>query len=219
MQENTGTKWGSRAKWLHWLIAFMILVEVPVGYAMAQTYGLKFSDPDGVGKLHVLLAQIHITNGLLILALVLYRLNWRFRNPVPGLPVALEAYQKIVAKLTHAFLYTLLIVMPLSGWAANSVLGDSDQFGVTEIWFFAWDIVPAILPQLPLDHTFGYGFFARIHGYALNTGGAILGLHILAAVWHHFVRKDNILLRMWPAGAMETEREEGSSFNKTLPEL
>jgi len=103
-----------------------------------------------------------------------------------------------VARLTHGFLYALLFLLPLSGWAANSVLGDTERFGVTELWFFAWDIMPPLLPQLPLDHQFGYGFFATIHRYAIYTGGGILSLHIIAALWHHFVQKDNILSRMWP---------------------
>lgn len=200
--------WNSRAKWLHWLIALMILVEVPVGFVMAYTYGTKFTDPDGIGKLHVLMAQIHITNGFLILALVTYRLTWRFKNPVPGLPASLEAFQKILAKATHAFLYVLLFVLPLSGWAVNSVLGDTERFGVTGLWFFAWDIMPPILPQLPLDHPLGYGFFARIHGYAINTGAAILGLHVIAAIWHQFIRQDNVLMRMWPAGHIDSKRED-----------
>lgn len=202
----TSRVWTSRAKWLHWLIAFMILVEVPVGFIMSATYGAKFNDNPLAG-LHILMAQIHITNGFLILLLVTYRLTWRFKNPAPDLPPSLAAYQKVLARLTHGFLYLLLFVMPLSGWAANSVLGDSEQFGVTELWFFAWDIMPPILPQLPLDHQFGYVFFAKIHRYALYTGGVILGLHLLAAVWHHFINKDNILLRMWPAGAVDEERE------------
>lgn len=202
MADNT--TWTSRAKWLHWLTAFMILVEVPVGFVMAETYGAKFNDNPLAG-LHILMAQIHVTNGFLILMLVTYRLTWRFKTPSPGLPNALAAYRKTLARLTHAFLYALLFVMPLSGWAANSVLGDSPQFGVTELWFFGWDIVPPILPQLPLDHTFGYTFFANIHRYALYTGGVILSLHILAAVWHHFINKDKILLRMWPMGAIDQD--------------
>jgi cytochrome b561 len=206
MAVNSNTSWGSRAKWLHWLIALMILVEVPVGFVMSTTYGASFKDETMLG-LHNLMAQIHITNGILILALVSYRLSWRYRNPAPDLPASLEVYQKVLARLTHGFLYVLLFVMPLSGWAANSVLGDSPQFGDTELWFFAWDIIPPILPQLPLDHMFGYVFFAQIHRYALYTGGVILGLHLLAALWHHFARKDNILLRMWPAGAVEQERD------------
>ena len=204
MRENTSETWGSQAKALHWLIALMILVEVPVGFVMAATYGASFTD-DTILGLHNLMAQIHITNGFFILVLALYRLSWRIRQPVPHLPVSLQAYQRWLARLNHAVLYGLLIVMPLSGWAANSVLGDTERFGVTELWFFGWDILPPILPQLPLDHAFGYGFFASIHRYALYTGGVVLLLHGVSALWHHLWRRDHILLRMWPAGRLESD--------------
>jgi len=157
--------------------------------------------------LHNFMGQIHMTNGFFILLLVIYRLSWRFRHPAPDLPRSLQTYQRWLARLTHGVLYTLLVLMPLSGWAANSVLGDTEQFGITELWFFGWNIIPPILPQLPLEHQFGYGFFASIHRYALYTGGWVLLLHGVAALWHHFLRKDNTLLRMWPAGKTEAERE------------
>ncbi len=210
MRENTQTTWGSRAKALHWLIVLMVLVEVPVGMVMTYTYGASFND-ENILALHNFVAQVHITNGFFILILVIYRLSWRFRQPTPDLPRALQAYQRWLARLTHAALYILLILMPLSGWAANSVLGDTEQFGVTELWFFGWNILPPILPQLPLDHQFGYGFFATIHRYALYTGGGVLLLHGVAALWHHCIRRDNILLRMWPAGATDPEREPNNN--------
>lgn len=206
MQENTKTTWGSRAKALHWLIVLMILVEVPVGMVMTYTYGASFKD-ENMLTLHNFMGQIHMTNGFFILLLVIYRLSWRFRHPAPDLPRSLQTYQRWLARLTHGVLYTLLVLMPLSGWAANSVLGDTEQFGITELWFFGWNIIPPILPQLPLEHQFGYGFFASIHRYALYTGGWVLLLHGVAALWHHFLRKDNTLLRMWPAGKTEAERE------------
>ncbi len=90
---------------------------------------------------------------------------------------------------------------------------------MTEIWFFVWDVVPPIMPQFPLEHPLGYGTFATIHRYAIYTGGVILSLHLLAAIWHHFLRKDNILLRMWPAGAVEADWEEVKPLESTLPEL
>jgi len=209
MQKNTEATWGSRAKVLHWLIALMILAEVSAGFVMSSTYAASFKDEDMLG-LHNLMAQIHITNGLCILVLVIYRLSWRFRNPVPNLPASLRTYQRWLARISHISFYGLLVVMPLSGWAANSVLGHTEQFGVTELWFFAWDIVPPILPQLPLEHAFGYRFFAGIHHYALYAGGGVLGLHVVAALWHHVLRKDNILLRMWPAGAVREDRRSSN---------
>jgi cytochrome b561 len=204
MRENTESTWGSRAKLLHWLIALLILTAVSAGFVMASTYGASFKHED-IMALHNLTAQIHITVGLTILILVTYRLAWRLKNPVPELPASLLTYQRWLARATHTTFYGLLFIMPLSGWAANSVLGDTETFGVTEIWFLGWNIVPPILPQLPLDHSYGYPFFAGIHHYALYIGGGVLTLHFIAALWHHFLRKDNIFLRMWPAGIMRNE--------------
>ena len=176
----------------------MILIQVPVGFLLPATFGPSFREPEA-RTLHMILDLIHYTNGFLILLLATYRLTWRFRNPVPELPTSLAIYQRWLARLTHAFLYVLLFLLPFSGWAALSVLGETQQFGEIPIYFLWFDIVPPILPQLPLDHTFGYGFFATIHRYAAYTGGTILSLHIAAALWHHLWRKDHILLRMWPA--------------------
>jgi cytochrome b561 len=209
VRRNTESTWGSRAKLLHWLIALLILVGVAAGFVMASTYGASFENED-IMALHNLTAQVHITIGLSILLLVTYRLSWRFKNPVPTLPASLLTYQKWLARLTHIAIYGLLFILPLSGWAANSVLGDTESFGVTEIWFFVWDIVPPILPQLPMDDSFGYPFFAKIHHYALNVGGGILALHVIAAFWHHLLRKDNVLLRMWPAGAVPGKEQDHS---------
>lgn len=128
-----------------------------------------------------------------MLIFVAVRLSWRFKNPVPGLPASLETYQMWLARLTHGFLYALLFLMPLSGWAAMSVIGEFIDARPIEIWFFGWDIVPSILPTFPLDHMFGYQTFRSIHVYLLYAGAAILSLHILAAIWHHFVRKDHTL--------------------------
>jgi cytochrome b561 len=210
MQKNTNLLWGSRAKLLHWLTAMLILAVVSAGYVMASTYRASFEHED-IMALHNLVAQIHITIGLSILVLVTYRLSWRLRNPVPDLPSSLLGYQRWLARVTHIAMYGVLFIMPLSGWAANSVLGDTELFGVTEIWFLGWDIVPSILPQLPLDHAYGYPFFASIHHYALYIGSGILVLHIIAALWHHFLRRDKVLLRMWPAAVIRDEGQDPSN--------
>ena len=204
MLRNTTDRWGSLTKTLHWTIALLIAFEVPVGFLMAATYGAGFRDED-VKVVHVILAQVHYTIGFAVLLLVALRLFWRKRNPVPALPPRQSAYQRWLARVNHWAFYILLVLIPLSGWSAISVLGDTAQFGVTPIWLFGWDIMPAILPQRPLDDPFGYGFVASIHRYGIYVGGALLALHVLAALWHHLLRRDGILLRMWP-GTSGTEQ-------------
>lgn len=63
------------------------------------------------------MSRIHQTGGLLVLILVVARLGWRLRQPVPDLPAGLAAYQRWLAKLNHVILYALMFLLPLSGWA------------------------------------------------------------------------------------------------------
>ena len=197
MLANSDQRWGSVTKTLHWGMVLLIAFEVPIGFLMAATYGAAFRDAQ-VKVVHVLLAQIHYTIGFAVLLLIAVRLLWRRRYAVPGLPSQQAGYQRRLARANHWAFYLLLVVIPLSGWSAISVLGDTERFGETPIWLFGWDVMPAILPQRPFDDPFGYGFVAAVHRYALYLGGVLLTLHVLAALWHHLVRRDGVLLRMWP---------------------
>jgi cytochrome b561 len=193
---NTSEAWGWLSKSFHWLMALLIAVIVPVGFIMAATFQLKV-DPANAASVqmntaHSWLSRIHQTCGLVVLILVTARLGWRLKNPVPGLPPTLAAYQRALAKLNHAFLYALLFLLPLSGWAAMSAYGEAPTY------FFWIEGLPNIVPKVPLTDPFGYGLFATIHRYGIYAGGALLALHIAAALWHQFAVKDSVLRRMWP---------------------
>jgi cytochrome b561 len=198
MWRNTAQNWGSMAKFLHWLFVILIVCEVPVGILMTSTYGPGFKAPAAV-SLHTLIEQMHHTIGFSILGLVVLRLGWRLRNGAPAPDAAASRWSHRAAQSAHALLYLLLFLLPLSGWAALSVLGDSAAYGHTPIWIFNVDgAVPHLLPQRALTDTFSYRFFARSHLWLLYGGGVILTLHVLAALWHHWVRRDRTLIRMWP---------------------
>jgi cytochrome b561 len=189
---NTQQNWGSGAKFFHWLIVAMVLVQVPAGYLMSYTYGLAAHDA-AVQPLQDLMSQIHHTIGLSILLLVPARLAWRLRGPAPGFDARVPAWWKILARLTHALFYILLIVLPLSGWAAVSVVAGAP------IWLFgSRKLVPAILPPMKPDSPFGYTLYAHVHIYAAWFGALLLVSHVGAAFWHHVVRKDDVFRRMWP---------------------
>jgi cytochrome b561 len=183
MLTNTQQTWGSLTKFLHWLIVAMVLVQVPAGYLMSYTYGLAVHDA-AVQPLQTLMSQIHHTLGLLILVLAPARLAWRLAGPVPGT-------RHILARLTHALFYMLLLVLPLSGWAAVSVVAGAP------IWLFGAQM-PPILPPLNPESPFGYTLYAHVHIYAAWLGGVLLLLHVGAAFWHHAVHKDDVFRRMWP---------------------
>jgi cytochrome b561 len=168
----------------------MLLVQVPAGYLMSYTYGLAVHDA-AVQPLQTLMSRIHHTLGLLILLLLPARLAWRLRGPVPGFGTDAPAFRHILARLTHALFYVLLLVLPLSGWAAVSVVAGAP------IWLFGAE-VPPILPPMKLDSPFGYTLYAHVHIYAAWFGGLLILVHSGAAFWHHVVRKDDVFRRMWP---------------------
>lgn len=190
-------RWDSASKALHWCIAITIACMAPAGYVMSSTYGASFKDARAL-KLHLLASQIHHTLGILVLAAALI---WISRRLMRGRPVALPApaYERAIAAIVHIALLSLLVLLPLSGWAAISALADSPQFGKTHLWFFGTDhLLPRIWQPLPFDNPGGYARFARWHIWGLWTGLALVSLHLLAALWHHWGRRDAVLRRMWP---------------------
>jgi cytochrome b561 len=191
MIRNDAKHWGAVTRSLHWLMALMIAAQVPLGFQMVKAYDAWLAG-HGDTALVMALSRAHNTNGLLILILVVLRLSWRLQNPTPDLPRGLAAYQRFTARVTHVVLYGLLIVMPLSGWAALSAYD-----GKFPIFFFGWDNVFRIVRQVKKGAPFDSDFFTNIHVTCWKIGAFVLTLHIVGALWHQFVMKDGVLKRMW----------------------
>ncbi|MCW1401806.1 cytochrome b/b6 domain-containing protein [Novosphingobium sp. MW5] len=201
MDANQPQAWTRTARLLHWGMALAVLVEVPAGFAMAWTYGSKVA---GDQALHLRASQTHHTLGMLILLAVLYRLFWRWKHGAPALPGGTAAWQRLAARGTQAALYLLLLLIPLSGWAALSALGAGGGYPAPEMWFFTHDgFASGLIPHLVEPHPWnakvllGYGLFARAHVYMLMLGGVLVLVHGLAALYHHFIRRDGVLRQMW----------------------
>ncbi|MEZ5500890.1 MAG: cytochrome b [Steroidobacteraceae bacterium] len=176
--KNTNDAWGGVAKFLHWLVVLLVIAQFVLA-SMADDLA------PGLQKL-ALLAR-HKSFGVTIFAIALVRVVWRFANPTPELPATMKGYERLLARGTHLLLYLVLLVMPLSGWLMSSAKGYSVS------WFG--------LVQLPDLVGRDDGVFDAMHelheslAYALV---AIATLHLLAALKHHFVNRDNILRRMLP---------------------
>jgi cytochrome b561 len=191
MLRNTTQAWGLVTRALHWTMALMIAVQVPLGFLMVDAYDAWLAG-NGDEAAVMGLSRAHNTLGFLVLILVALRLSWRFANPTPGLPPGLEAWQRFTARATHALLYGLLITFPLTGWAALSAYD-----GEYPIFFFGWDDVFRIVPQAKEGSPWTSDLFGEIHETCWKIGAVVLGMHVVAALWHEYVKRDGVLTRMW----------------------
>ncbi|HTD12615.1 MAG TPA: cytochrome b [Steroidobacteraceae bacterium] len=177
---NTPRRWGAVSQFLHWLIVALIIVQFTLAL---------YADTLPVGSRKVGVLANHKSFGITILALVIIRLAWRCLNPTPPLPSTLKPYERTLARVTHALLYVLLFVQPLSGWMMSSARG----FPVA--WFgFRSMQLPDLVPK---NQTL-YHVLVDIHGTLAVILVAVVVLHVAAALKHHFVLKDDTLRRMLP---------------------
>lgn len=162
------------ARALHWSMALMILAMLFVGVGMVASIGLRPT-----------LVDLHRPLGIAILLLVIVRLWNRLRHPPPPLPDDLPPAQVLAAKASHWLLYALMFAMPLLGWSMLSAGG----YPVT--MFQGFDL-PAIAPHDPVV----YALLRAAHGWlALLLFGVVL-LHVAAALFHAWVRRDGVFQGM-----------------------
>lgn len=175
---NTLSRWGHVSQFLHWLIVALIIVQVILANIAEDL-------PIGVKK--IAMYARHKSVGITILSLAVLRLLWRWTNPTPALPTTLKPYERTLAALTHAGLYIILFAMPLTGWMMTSARG----FPVSWFGFFQ-------LPDFVPKNDSLYNAMKETHDTLALVLYAIVTLHVLAALKHHFLLKDDVLRRMLP---------------------
>lgn len=176
---NNSDSYGSVAKAFHWVVAILIIGLLAVGFYMG---GLPKEDPSRMG-----IYGLHKALGITVLAVVSVRLLWKSVNVRPVLPASMSKIEKCGAQIGHALLYVFAFAMPLSGWAMSSAAGyPVSMFGL-------FNMPMLVGPDKDLAKAMN-----ELHGNMAIALIAILVLHIVAALFHHFVRKDNVLIRMLP---------------------
>jgi cytochrome b561 len=164
------------ARALHWITAVLVLTLLPLGLVITNDWGGPLQDP---------LYDLHRSIGTAIIALIIVRLGYRLTHPPLPLPNDIRPIQRFAAHATHWALYGLLIVQPFVGWTATSAYrAPIVVFGLFEL--------PPIWPK---DRAFSDRLFA-VHGLIAIVIACLAAAHISAALYHHFVRKDRVLMRM-----------------------
>ncbi|MFD1950954.1 cytochrome b [Sphingomonas arantia] len=171
---DRGRRYSSVAIAFHWTIAVLVIANLAIGLLHDALTGVQ-------------LMPIHKSIGITVLALSIARLMWRLAHPAPALPGDVPGWQRAVAHITHWALYALMILMPATGWwmvSAGARKYPLDWFGLFPV------------PFLPV--TSGGDISNEAHellGWAML---ALVVLHVAAALKHHFVDRDTVLVRMLP---------------------
>jgi cytochrome b561 len=141
----------------------------------------------GSGEQSALLVQLHRSMGLTILALTLFRLAWRWNARIPPLPAELPPFQKFAARATEYVLYILLLLQPALGLLNTNARGRRVDF------YFLGELPPVIGPDKVLAKQ-----AMAAHEFIAYLLAALVALHAAAALFHHLVRRDNVLKAMLP---------------------
>jgi cytochrome b561 len=169
------------ARRFHWLTAAFVFTLIPVGLYM--TYRGKATNFDAITNI---LYDNHKLGGFILLWIIVARLAYRFIKGAPQDEPTLEPWQRIIAHLTHWGIYALLLLVPFLGWLGISFYPALSIHG--------WFSLPGLV--VPNSKTAETVFFLH------KIGAILLGLavfaHIGAALFHHIIRKDNVLRRMMP---------------------
>lgn len=164
---------------LHWIM-LLLLAAVYAAIEFRELF------PKGSDSRELLKAT-HFMLGLTVFALVWVRLAMRRIRPVPFVDPDPVVWQRLAARLTHLALYAFMIAMPLGGWIILSAEGKP-------IPFYGFEL-PALVGQSEdLAET-----VEGLHELGGTIGYYLIGIHAAAALFHHYVLRDNVLVRMLPA--------------------
>jgi cytochrome b561 len=171
---------------LHWAIAFLILFNLGVGYFME---GFK-------PELRGIIVPLHISSGITVLTLTVFRLGWRLSHRPPPFHAEMASWERGIAHAAHGMFYFLMIGMPLTGWAIISAHPPRPGAGI-----MIWGLLrlPPIPPVSHLDtvaQKAAHESFVQVHSIGGWIFAALLLLHIAAALKHQFYDGRVSLARM-----------------------
>lgn len=163
---------------LHWLMALLIVGLFGLGLYMSD---LKLSPQ----KLQ--LYSWHKWAGVTVFLLLLIRLGWRAAHRPPPPPPGMPHWQHVAATALHHLLYLLMLAIPLSGWLMSSAKG------FQTVWFGLLPLPDLLAKNKPLGE-----LLETVHSTLNFTLAGLVLLHAAAAIKHHFVDRDDVLIRMLP---------------------
>jgi len=176
---NTAVRWGWPAQWLHWIGAIAILLLLGHGWWMTHMAPRpeRFAHYAG-----------HAALGYDLLVLLVLRMLWRWGHAVPAHPDGLQTWERIAARAGHIGLYLLMFAASLSGWALAGTFRTpltKDVFGIP-------------IPQIVTSQDRAlHNLLEEWHMILSYLLAALIVVHIAGALRHHFLKRNDVLRRMW----------------------
>jgi cytochrome b561 len=176
MLRNTSQNWGGVSRLFHWTLGFLILGMIGFGWWMNHF-------PTRADRFFY--RSIHADIGYAILLLMVVRLVWRWINPVPALP-ATPRWQRIAARVSHGAMYGGTLLVTMLGWAHSGAHKPdyADWFGLFRV------------PQFTSPDKAAAAFYEEQHILFAYILLALIAVHVMAAIWHHFIKRDGVTGRM-----------------------
>ena len=180
--KNSKTRYGTASIGLHWLM-LLLLAAVYACMELRGIYPKGSALRDGIKAWHYML-------GLSVFGLVWLRIGLQLLGASPEIKPAAPKWQMRFALLMKLSLYALMIAMPLLGWSILSAEGKPIPY------FFGLQLGALIGENKALGLQ-----IQEVHQTFGKVGYFLIGLHAVAGLYHHYIRRDNVLLRMLPSRA------------------
>jgi cytochrome b561 len=175
---DNSSGYSGTAKVLHWTVVALLIAQFIVAWTMPEIR--RDTKPETM-------INLHLSFGVVILFVAVIRLVWRATHAEPPPQDGLPPWQLQSARAVHWLLYGLLFVVPILGWINASWRGfPVVMFGLE-------------LPKLVATRASGLRWTGDVHGLLANyLLLALVALHVAAALYHYFIRRDGVLQRMLP---------------------
>lgn len=174
---NTHESYGSVTKFLHWTIFVLLAGMITFGFFLGDI-------PE---QYQATVYNLHKLTGLTILSLMCFRLIWNLFNIKPDLPANTPGWERYAERLVHWLIYLIVIAMPIAGWIGAVAGGRPPKIGDFAITLPIEKSKPVMEQAFILHNTIALLIIT------------IVTIHIGAALYHHFIKKDFVLKRMMPS--------------------
>jgi cytochrome b561 len=175
------------ARLFHWMIAILLVVQIPAGIAMTSEPLAGIADPVFV---------LHKGMGSVLLVLVVARVLWRLTHRPPPFRDFMPANEQRIAHVTHLGIYVLLLMMVVSGYVRT--VGDGYPIELLDVLG-----IPPLIPQMPNVAA----AMLVVHQFTVVALVALVAVHVSQVLRHEWIAGNRVLDRMWPPRQRDHDRD------------